>query len=87
MRWRGGCTVHRFGGVESIYDVHHSTVVGKGMRGKPAPLVLAEDGLFFMFLAGQLVPLCAGAVRVFAVFEGMQCCGAWRLRRVRPCLD
>ena len=67
--------------------MHHSMVVGKGMRGKPAPLVLAEDGLFFMFLAGQLVPLCAGAVRVFAVFEGIKCCGAWCLRRVRPCLD
>ena len=51
-------------------------VVGEGMRGKPAPLVLAEDGLFFMFLAGQLVPLCAGAARVFGVFEGIKCRGA-----------
>lgn len=59
-------------------------VVGKGMRGKPAPLVLAEDGLFFMFLAGQLVPLCAGAVHVFAVFEDAT---SRRLRRVCLCLD
>lgn len=44
--------MHRFGGVESIYDVHHSMVVGKGMRGKSAPLGLAEDGLFFMFFSG-----------------------------------